>query len=97
VGAVILEFSGGVWYWRGPSPFYFVTVPPDEARTIQALSGMVSYGWGMIPARVTIGDTVWSTALWPKDGSYIVPLKANVRKAERIAEGAIVTVRLELG
>ncbi len=47
----------------------------------------MTYGWGMIPVRVRIGKTEWKTSLWPKDGHYIVPIKAHVREAERVDEG----------
>ena len=55
---------------------------------------MVSYGWGMIPATVRIGSSEWPTALWPKDGGYIVPVKTWVREAERLEVGDEVRVRL---
>lgn len=55
---------------------------------------MVSYGWGMIPVQVRIGDTDWKTSLWPKDGRYIVPLKVAVRRAEQLELGATTTIRL---
>ncbi len=89
-----LEFSGEVWFWRGPSPFHFVTVPEDESAEIQAASALVTYGWGMIPVEVRIGSTRWTTSLFPKDGGYVVPLKDLVRKAEQIDVGDTVTVRL---
>lgn len=91
-----LEFSGEIWYWRGPAPWYFVTVPDEECREIKAVSGSVTYGWGMIPATVRIGKSQWETALWPKDDRYIVPIKASIRRAEKIDEGDLVTVRLEV-
>lgn len=90
------EFSGKIWYWRGPAPFYFVTVPEEQSLDINAISGLVTYGWGMIPVVVRIGDTEWTTALWPKDGRYIVPIKDRVRKAEDIDEGDEVTIHLEV-
>jgi hypothetical protein len=31
---VDLEFSGDVWFWRGPSPYHFVTVPEDESAAL---------------------------------------------------------------
>ncbi len=91
-----MEFSGEIWFWKGPSPFHFVTVPEDFCDALDATAGMVSYGWGMIPARVRIGDTDWKTALWPKDGRYIVPLKVAVRRAEKLEVGATTTVRLSV-
>lgn len=90
------EFSGDIWYWRGPSPFHFVTVPEPESREINELAGEVSYGWGMIPVLVRIGDTEWATSLWPKDGGYIVPLKLAVQRAEQVTVGDTVAVGLTI-
>ncbi len=89
-----LEFSGEVWFWRGPSPFHFVSVPEDESAELQAASSEVTYGWGMIPVEARIGATRWTTSLFPKNGGYVVPLKDVVRNAERIDVGDTVTVRL---
>jgi hypothetical protein len=91
-----LEFSGDIWEWRGPSPYYFVTVPEDESAELQDVSAGVTYGWGVIPVRVRIGRTEFRTSLFPKDGGYVVPLKDAVRRAERLREGDVVTVRLSL-
>jgi hypothetical protein len=91
-----LEFTGTLWYWRGPAPWYFVTVPAPQCRDLQAIGKLVTYGWGMIPVRVQIGTTAWTTSLFPKDDCYVVPVKASVRKAEQLEEGAPVTMRLEV-
>jgi hypothetical protein len=93
---VTIEFAGEVWFWKGPAPWYFVTVPEVESQEIQSIVSRVTYGWGMIPVNARIGDTEWYTALWPKDGRYVLPIKANVRKAEEVHEGAVVTARLEV-
>lgn len=91
-----VEFSGPIWYWRGPAPFYFVTVSEEGSHELKAVSGAVTYGWGMIPVTARIGGTVWRTSLFPKDGRYVLPLKAAVRKAEDLSEGDDVAIRLEL-
>ena len=93
---VDLEFSGEVWLWRGPAPYHFVTVPEDESAELRTTSGLVTYGWGMIPVEATIGSTRWTTSLFPKDGAYIVPLKDLVRNAERIEVGDTVALRLTI-
>ena len=93
---MLLEFSGEIWFWRGPAPWYFVTVPEEQSDDIKAVSSIVTYGWGVIPVSVRIGKTVWQTSLFPKDGLYIVPIKASVRKAEDLDEGDNVAVRLEV-
>ena len=80
-----LTFAGEIWEWRGPAPFHFVTVPDPGRTMIASASEIVTYGWGMIPVAARIGETVWTTSLWPKDGGYIVPLKDAVRRAEQIA------------
>ena len=89
-----LDFTGEVWEWRGPAPFYFVTVPQPESAVLQDISSEVTYGWGMIPVEVQIGATTFTTSLWPKDGGYVVPIKDAVRKPERLELGDLVTVLL---
>jgi hypothetical protein len=91
-----IEFTGKLWFWKGPAPWYFVTVPAEQCRDLKAISGAVTYGWGMIPVHVRIGNTAWATSLWSKDDRYIVPIKAHVRKAENLEEGDSVTVRLDV-
>ena len=89
-----IEFNGKIWFWRGPAPWYFITVPAEHSRDLNAISGFVTYGWGMIPVQARIGKTGWNTSLFPKDGCYIVPIKASVRQAENLKEGDEVTVWL---
>lgn len=91
-----IEFKGKIWFWKGPAPWFFVTVPEKQSRDLKAISGIVTYGWGVIPVHVRIGDTEWKTSLFPKDGRYLVPIKASVRKAENLEEGDSVTVLLEV-
>lgn len=91
-----LEFTGRIWFWEGPAPWYFVTVPGEESLELEEASAMVSYGWGMIPVTARIGRTDWTTSLFPKSGRYVVPVKAGVRAAEGLDEGDTVMVRLAL-
>ena len=91
-----LEFTDTVFEWRGPAPYHFVRVPDDEADELRDVAAAVTYGWGMIPVAVTVGGTTLSTALWPKDGSYVVPLKDAIRKPEGIGLGDVITVRLRI-
>ncbi|MFJ4039333.1 DUF1905 domain-containing protein [Microbacterium sp. NPDC090007] len=91
-----LRFSGPIWYWRGPAPYHFVTVPPAEAAMIAEIAPVVTYGWGMIPASVTIGSTTVTTSLWPKDGGYVVPVKKALQDAEDLAVDDEVEVVLDV-
>lgn len=91
-----IEFDGKIIYWRGPAPFFFVRMPENHSRDIKAISNAVTYGWGVIPVQVQIGNTTFKTSLFPKDNLYLVPVKASVRKAEKLDEGDDVTVRLKI-
>jgi Domain of unknown function (DUF1905) len=90
------EFDGELWFWRGPAPWYFITVPEEDCVVLRTESTSVSYGWGMVPVAVKIGDSEWKTSLFPKDGRYVVPVKAAVRRAEGLKEGDIPSVRLTI-
>jgi hypothetical protein len=92
-----LVFVGEIFLWEGPAPWHFVSVPDEESRELEAVSPRASYGWGMIPVLVRIGATEWKTSLFPKDARYVVPVKAAVRRAEKLAVGDAVTVRLTVG
>jgi hypothetical protein len=94
---VDLEFSGEILYWRGPAPYYFVSVPDDKCVDLHAISKHVSYGWGVVPVEARIGRTVFETSLFPKDGGYLLPVKDRVRTAEGLDAGETVTVRLSVG
>jgi len=91
---VKLTFAGDMFEWRGPSPFYFVRVPDEEAVRIAEVASMVTYGWGVIPATVSIGATTVTTSLFPKDDGYLVPIKNAVRLPEKLSVGDIVDVTL---
>jgi len=93
---VQLEVTGEVFTWRGPAPHHFVRVDGDEGELVAETAAMVTYGWGMVPVRLSLGSTTWTTSLWPKDGGYLVPLKADVRRREHVEVGDVVTVRLEV-
>ena len=93
---MIIEFNGKIIYWRGPSPFLFVEVPEEQSQDLKAISAWVTYGWGVIPVSVRIGQTEWKTSLFPKNGRYLVPIKVLVQKKENIGVGDEVMIRLEI-
>lgn len=92
-----LEFTGEIIYWRGPSPYHYVPVPDEESAAITAVASQVTYGWGVVPVLARIDGTAWETSLFPRDGRYLVPVKAAVRRSEELDLGDTVTVRLVLG
>ncbi|HEU4840425.1 MAG TPA: DUF1905 domain-containing protein [Ilumatobacteraceae bacterium] len=91
-----LEFRGEIIHWRGPAPFHFVTVPEEQSAAIEAVSSMVTYGWGAIPVEARVGRTDFTTSLFPRGDLYLVPIKVAVRRAERLTLGDEVTIRIRL-
>lgn len=91
-----IKFNGRIFFWKGPSPFYFVTIPAEQSLSLKAISSLVTYGWGVIPVHVQIGKTEWKTSLFPKDSLYLVPIRADIRKAEKLEEGDEVAIILEV-
>ena len=73
-----VEFEGPVVEWRGPAPFFFVAIPEQVSADIKVAARGVQY-WGQVPVMVRISDTTFTTALFPKDGRYLLPLKNVVR------------------
>ena len=67
------EFEAEVFEWRGPAPFYFVATPEEVSQEIEELKRELSYGWGVIPAKLTINQTSVTTSLIPKMGASTFP------------------------
>lgn len=87
------SFQSTVWLYTGEAAWYFLTIPREYATEIKERYGKVRRGWGSIPVTVKIGKTSWKTSIFPykESGSYILPLKAEVRKKEDIQQGDKVT------
>lgn len=76
----------------------FLGLPTKEAKEIKENYGKSAKGWGSLPVTVTIGKTTWDTSIFPdkKSGTYLLPLKGQVRKAEDIGDTDTVTFTLRV-
>ena len=90
-----IKFSGEIIYWRGPAPFFFLPTPAKESKEIKAVSNRFTYGWGCIPVTATIGDTEWTTALIPREGAYMVPIKKVIREKLGLDDGVKTAITLK--
>jgi hypothetical protein len=90
------EFEGPVVEWRGPAPFYFVAIPDEDSADIKLAAKGLEY-WGQVPVTARIDDVEFTTALFPKDGRYLLPLKASVRTSGDLDVDEVVTVALTVG
>jgi hypothetical protein len=89
------SFTSEVIEWRGPAPFYFIETPAKIAPEIKAIAADKSYGWGVLHAMVTIKNETFKTALFPKQGTYLVPLKNAVRLPLALEVGDKVKVQID--
>ncbi len=90
------EFEGPVIEWRGPAPYYFVRIPEEESADIKFAARGVEY-WGQVPVSVRIGEVEFRTALFPKNGRYLIPVKDVVRKSTGVEVDQVVAVGLNVG
>jgi hypothetical protein len=90
------RFDAEAWLSPGDAGWHFVTLPTDLADEIRARSE--GRPFGSVPVTVTVGATSWETSLFAdtKSASYLLPLKADARRRERIVAGDRVTVTVEL-
>ena len=75
----------------------FITVPEDVSDDLRDLSGPPR-GFGSVRVQVCIGATEWATSLFPSQelGTYVLPVKKAVRRAEDVETGDVATVSLDL-
>lgn len=95
--AVSYSFEAKLWRWQAETAAWvFVTLPEDIAFAIQCEAE--TRGWGSVRVTVSIGATTWQTSLFPHkaSNSYLLPVKAAVRKAENLHDESLASVRLTL-
>lgn len=82
----IFKDRSEVWLYPGMSGWHFISLSKKNAALIKAAYGAHARGFGSLPVTVTIGKTSWDTSIFPdkRSSTYLLPLKASVRKAEDI-------------
>lgn len=91
------KLKAQVWLYPGMAAWHFLTLPKKESDQIKALNGP-RRGWGSVRVKVTLGKTTWKTSIFPdkKAGAYLLPLRAEVRKKEKIQLRNTVSFLIEL-
>ena len=87
-----------VWLYPGMAGWHFLTLPKKLSDEVKKNFGALRHGWGSLPVKVTIGKTNWSTSIFPdkREGAYLFPIKADVRKKENITAGDAVSFSIEI-
>ncbi len=91
-------FNAPMWLYQGPGAWHFITVPVEITNQIKSIITGPRRGWGSVRVKATIGSTVWATSIFPykEVSSFILPIKAQVRKAENLSLGDTVFIRITL-
>ncbi len=105
MSAETVNVSAPLLAWRtdthGDACYLMITGPAAEAisahELVRRLENGRRRGFGSVKVNVTIGDSRWSTSVFPpKGGGWFLPVKQAVCRAEDLAVGDLVTVRLDL-
>jgi hypothetical protein len=94
---VRFKFETRLIEWRGPAPFVYAPVPDEHVDELRRVAKAVSYGWGCVPVEAKIGGVTFTTSLFPKDDTYLLPLKIAVRRKTNVTVGDKVSVVMTLG
>ena len=94
---VEVAFDAELWEHSADPPWHFVTLPADAAEQVRE-SGPRG-GFGSVPVEVELGVTTWRTSVFPDaaSGSYLLPVKRPVRRANDLEAGDVVRVLLRVG
>lgn len=95
---IAYQFSAVVWQYSQTGGWYFVSLPNDLATEIRKLFKKREEGWGRMKAKAKIRETLWDTAIWydTKLNTYILPVKADIRKKEKIEVGTELIIEILL-
>jgi len=83
------EFSAKVYQYSSSvemSGWTFVSLPKEMSIEIRDNFKWLEKGWGRMKVAAKIGSSEWQTAIWfdTKQDTYLLPLKAEIRKKENI-------------
>jgi hypothetical protein len=91
-----IAFEAEIVHWRGPAPYLFAVIPEQHVGEIAYAARLASYGWGCVPVEARIGGTAFMSSLFPRGGTYMLPVKVAVQRAEGIGLGDRVGVALRV-
>ena len=92
----MITIKGKIWLYPGEAAWYFISIPKSTSAKIDRQYGHLKRGWGSLRVKAMVGDTSWGTSIFPdkKSGTYLLPLKKEVRKAEGLTENNRIELKL---
>ena len=91
-----VRFETRIIEWRGPAPFFYAPIPDEHADAFRQAARIATYGWGCVPVEAEIGGVVFTTSLFPRGETYLLPLKVAVRRKADITLGDVIAVDLTI-
>jgi hypothetical protein len=88
-----------VWLYPGETAaWHFITLPQKDSVAIKKTFGAGARGFGSLPVVAKIGKTTWESSIFPDrhSGSYLLPLKASIRKKEDLMKGDAVSFSITI-
>ena len=94
----IYKIKSTVWIYPGLSGWHFINIPKKESEEIIKSFGKMQRGWGSLPVMVSVGKSTWKTSIFKdkKSNTYLLPLKASIRKEEGIFNRDIIRLKIEI-
>lgn len=95
-------FEAELWAWEGPASWVFLSLPPEFAEPVKLAQFLASAGpkrgWKLVRVVAEVADLRWETSLFPdkQSGSYILPVKAAVRRKLGVSAGDRLSLTLHL-
>ncbi|WP_207494848.1 DUF1905 domain-containing protein [Aridibaculum aurantiacum] len=93
-GKIEYAFTGSIWQHLPAGGWHFVSLPSELSTEIRNNLKSEEEGWGRLKARAAVGASNWDTAIWfdTKRGTYLLPIKADIRKKQLLTAGDQVQV-----
>ena len=91
-----LAFDAEIIHWRGPAPYLFVAVPEIHAAELRHAARLASYGWGCVPVEARVGAIDFTTPLFRREATFLMPVKRAVRHAAQVGLGDRVAVEIRV-
>jgi hypothetical protein len=93
------RFKAKVWAQESTGAWHFVTLPASLSRRIRTLTTGLRKPFGSFRVSAKTGRTTWKTSLFAdtKRDAFVLPLKADVRRKEKIKLGDTIEVSIMFG
>lgn len=92
------EFTSELWLYHGDVAWCFVSLPKEISTEIKSLQHIPRKGFGSVRVKATITKTTWATSIFPdsKAGTYLLPIKKEIRKRNNLSPGDTATISLSV-